>query len=201
MVWDWEYIVAAVLAVVLLLAVLYTVRRRRRRAPPFPYVRRVAMFSSEERAFLTLLDVAVGDDFRIFGKVRVADVLSVNSGIDPAFSLRAFIRIAAKHFDYVLCYRTNMRPVCAVELHVPGWENREHKNRFAFLARACMAARFPLVVFDAQRRYAPDEIRQMVLDALGTNLTFPSPRGQDAAAPERKAAETDDSLTLATQEN
>jgi hypothetical protein len=190
----WEYVAAVVFGA---LAIAYFFRRRtRRRVPPFPYVRRVAMFSSEERAFLTMLDLAVGEDFRIFGKVRVADVLAVNSSIDKSRSLNAFIRIAAKHFDYVLCYRTNMRPVCAIELHVPGWENREHKRRFAFLARACMAAHFPLVVFDAQRRYPPTEVRQMILDALGTNLPFPAGRQEIPGATEIKEALDKENLDI-----
>lgn len=170
---DWQYLA---LSIVPLLALVFF--HRRRTAMPkmseFPYVRRVAMFSPAERSFFRLLDLGLGKDYRIFSKVRVADVLLVPKGGDKEQRMRAYIRIASKHFDYVLCYHTDLRPICAIELTDFGNSGEEGRKRHAFVTRACRVANFPLVTFDAQRSYSPAAIRQQVLNVLGTNLPFPA---------------------------
>jgi hypothetical protein len=39
----------------------------------------------------------------VFGKVRVADVVETASGLRWSDRLRAFNRISAKHFDFLVC--------------------------------------------------------------------------------------------------
>lgn len=177
---DWQY--AALLAVPLFVLVfVYRRRTAAPKSPEFPYVRRAAMFSPAERAFFRLLDLGLGKDYRLFAKVRVADVLLVPKGGDKAQRMRPYIRIAAKHFDYLLCYHTDLRPVCAIELTDFSNSGDEGRARHAFLSRACRVANFPLVTFDAQRSYSPATIRQTVLDILGTNLPFPMPESMAPA--------------------
>jgi len=171
---DWQY--AALLVVPLfVLALVYRRQVVSPKVSEFPYVRRVAMFSPAERAFFRLLDLGLGKDYRIFCKVRVADVLLVPKGGDKEQRMRAFIRIASKHFDYLLCYHTDLRPICAIDLTDFGNSGDEGRKRHAFLTRACRVANFPLITFDAQRSYSPAAIRQAVLNQLGTNLPFPAP--------------------------
>lgn len=198
---DWQYAVL-LLVPLLALALIYRRRAASPKASEFPYVRRVAMFSPAERAFFRLLDLGLGKDYRIFCKVRVADVLLVPKGGDKSQRMRAYIRIASKHFDYVLCYHTDLRPICAIELTDFGNSGDEGRARHAFVTRACRVANFPLVSFDAQRSYSPAAIRQMVLNVLGTNLPFPTPEsvlpaehsapdslGGDSLANERELSE------------
>ena len=75
-----------------------------------------ALFSPAERSFLGVLDQAVGTDYRVFGKVRVADVASVKPGLGNSARQGALNRIAQKHFDFVVCGARDLNIVCAVEL-------------------------------------------------------------------------------------
>jgi len=83
----------------------------------FPYVPAKALFSPAERSFLGVLDQAVGPGHRVFGKVRVADLASVKSGLGTAARQGALNRVAAKHFDFVVCRASNLSVICAVELN------------------------------------------------------------------------------------
>src|SRR5690242_3951167 len=80
------------------------------------YVKQCHLFSPAERSFLSVLEEAVSDHYRVFGKVRVADVLEVKSGIDKRERRAALNRIISKHFDYVLCRKDDLSFVCAIEL-------------------------------------------------------------------------------------
>ncbi|WP_018231811.1 DUF2726 domain-containing protein [Thioalkalivibrio thiocyanodenitrificans] len=62
------------LAVVILVAVVaWKLRAGGGKATRYPYVKIEGLFSPAERSFLGVLDQAVGDEYRVFGKVRVAD--------------------------------------------------------------------------------------------------------------------------------
>ena len=65
---------------------------------------------------MTELDMAVGLQYRFFGKVRIADVAKVKQGLSRSSQQAALNRIAAKHFDFVICRRNDLSVVCAVEL-------------------------------------------------------------------------------------
>ena len=61
------------LLALLVLAIFWSRGRQQKR---LPYDVQETLFSPAERAFLGVLDLAVGDQARVFAKVRVADVLT-----------------------------------------------------------------------------------------------------------------------------
>jgi ssDNA-binding Zn-finger/Zn-ribbon topoisomerase 1 len=159
------------LLVVLALAVFF-VRKRKGdeqtgETESFPYVLGDVLFSPAERSFLGVLDQAVGADFRVFGKVRVADVVNVAKGTPKSLWQRAFNRISAKHFDYLLCRPTDLKPVCAIELNDQSHAKDERKGRDKFLEGVCASAGFPLVFLPARHAYTVTEICDQIAFAMG----------------------------------
>ena len=49
--------------------------------PEFPYKKLDVLFSPAERSFLGVLNQAVGKSAQIFGKVRVADIITPKKGM------------------------------------------------------------------------------------------------------------------------
>ena len=77
--WDDPVLLAAALAAgVLVVWLLVWLGSRRRRAEE--YQLRDWLFSPSERAFHTVLHDSVANHYRIFGKVRVADVITIEFG-------------------------------------------------------------------------------------------------------------------------
>lgn len=124
------------------------------------------MFSPAERSFLGVLDQAVGSEYRVFGKVRVADVASVKAGLGNAARQGALNRIAAKHFDFVVCRASDLTIVCAIELNDKSHASARAQARDELLGKVCDAIRLPLVTVPAKQSYAVADVRTLFEAAI-----------------------------------
>lgn len=160
----------ALLAVVFIfaLAVVAKLKKSGGAIRGFPYQPAKALFSPAERAFLGVLDRAVGPEHRVFGKVRVADVASVKPGLSAAARQGALNRVAMKHFDYVVCRANDLVVVCAVELNDKSHATPRAQARDEFVTSVCRAIHLPLVQIPAKQTYSMREVRAQFLAAIGT---------------------------------
>jgi len=125
-----------------------------------PYSLSDNLLSPTQHAFLGILEEAVGVDFRVFGKVRVDDVISMTGNSCPSAWRRMFDRVSARHFDFVLCRPDDLRPLCAVAL------NERSQDHGASLTEVCDGARLPLVFFPTRRGYSTAEVREAIFRVL-----------------------------------
>lgn len=163
------WLLIALFVVMLLTLAVLKARNASVSEKDFPYVAEKPLFTAAERAFFSVLDQAIGNEYRIFGKVRVADILSVKKGGGKG----AFFRISAKHFDFVLCRPDDLRPVCVIELNDQSHVRSERKGRDEFLSNACQAAGLPLIWQPAQRSYVAADVLAKVRGVLSirSNVT------------------------------
>jgi hypothetical protein len=131
-----------------------------RRGPAaFPYQKEPALFTPAERSFLSVLDSALGPQFRILGKVRLADVIKVQSGLGGSARQQAFNRIQSKHLDFVICDPNDLSVKFVVELDDSSHQQSHRQARDAFLDKALAAAGVPVFHFAVKRTYSMPEIR------------------------------------------
>ena len=133
----------------------------------FPYRPAKTLFSPAERSFLGVLDQAVGTDYRVFGKVRVADVATVKLGLSNSARQCALNRIAQKHFDFVVCGARDLNIVCAVELNDSSHSSQRAQARDELLVKVCQVINLPLLQVPAKQSYAPQDLRTQFLAAVG----------------------------------
>lgn len=133
----------------------------------FPYTKNQTLFSPAERSFLGVLEQAVGDEFSVFGKVRIADVVSVQSTANRSAWKRAFNRISAKHFDYVVCSKSDLSVVCVVELDDKSHQQRKRQERDAFVEGLCRVVSLPFLQIPAQRAYSISEVHLKFAEVTG----------------------------------
>src|SRR5207245_3737724 len=139
-------------------ALLVTIANRRRRRSPY---QRRQFLSAAERSFFGVLVQAVSDEYLVFAKVRVADLLRVRPGErEPQAHLN---RIIAKHVDFVLCDRESIAPVLAIELDDSSHSERNRPERDKFLDDAFSGAELSLVRVPARRTYDPAGLRAEIL--------------------------------------
>ena len=132
----------------------------------FPYQPAKPLFSAAERSFLGVLDQAVGPEHRVFGKVRVADVAAVKSGLGNSARQGALNRIAAKHFDFLVCRSGDLSVVCAVELNDKSHASQRAQARDELLANVCRVINLPLLTVPAKAAYSPQDVRVQFLAAV-----------------------------------
>ena len=109
----------AVIFVLIVLIFLVVARQQRSRntGRSIIYKQQPILFTPAERSFLGVLDLAVGKDFRLFGKVRVGDLLAPQTGLNRANHQVALNKINRKHLDFVLCDPGDLTVLCAIELN------------------------------------------------------------------------------------
>lgn len=156
------------IAVAALLLVLFrTMSGQRGKSLRPGYQKRDFLFTPEERLFLAALRDAVGEDYDIFGKVRIEAVLTPRPGSGRANAREdEFEAIAAQHFPFLLCRKADLAIACAVQLldhSLAGTSSRESED---LLRPACQAAGLPLVGFEAGPLYDPHEIREAIAAAV-----------------------------------
>ncbi len=134
--------------------------------PPFPYVPAEALLTPAETAFFEVLVEAVGDDFALFSKVRLADVIVPRPGLTNKFRMRAFNRISAKHLDFVVCDPEAYTVLGVIELDDSSHELEARRLRDEFIDGALEAAGIPILHVPAQRRYSAEKLREQVIDSL-----------------------------------
>lgn len=158
--------IAVVLVFFLLVAVLVSKQRSGNAAGDLSYKRQPVLFTPAERSFLGVLDLAVGNDFRVFGKVRVGDLLAPQNGLTNGQRKTALNKINYKHFDFVLCKPDDLFVLCAIELNDKSHQQKNRQERDEFLLSACRSAGFPLIMFDARHAYSPAEVSATIAAAL-----------------------------------
>lgn len=124
------------------------------------------LFTPAERSFLSILDSAVSNNYRIFGKVRVADVISPKKGMDRKNWQAAFNKISAKHFDYVLCCKDTLKVVAVIELDDKSHKKKSSQARDKFLESACESANLKLVRFPAKASYKVSEVSEKIENTI-----------------------------------
>jgi hypothetical protein len=131
-----------------------------------PYVKTAPLFTAAERSLLGVLEQAVGADFRIFGKVRVADVVSVRTTQSRSVYQTAFNRIRAKHFDFILCNKDDLSVVVAIELNDRSHDKTSRQERDRFLEGVCKSVALPFIQLQARNRYSVVELRERIHGTL-----------------------------------
>ena len=133
------------------------------------YTRLDTLFSPAEHRFLKVLLQTMPSQVLVFGKVRVADVLTPRKYLDRRQWNQQFCKISSKHFDFVLIDRNTARLLCAIELDDRSHKRSDRVRRDHFLNAACQSAGFPLLRWPVKSHYDRNEIRRRIADALSPN--------------------------------
>lgn len=152
-----EYLL--ILFIVALVAVALLAARVSENYAPYPYQKRTdAFYSAAEDSFLTLLQQGCGQEYRVFPKVRLDEVVTVRTqSLSHSAKRDAQQKINNRLLDYILCDRQNMRVVAVIELE-PVESHPTQAKRNWFLKNTLAAAGLPFLRFKARPGYRADEL-------------------------------------------
>ena len=134
--------------------------------PDLPYVAAPALLTAAERNFFLVLRQAVAAEFQLFAKVRLGDIIQVQSGVSGKRRFAAFGRIASKHADFVLCDPRSFATRLVIELDDRSHARADRRERDQFFDAALKVAAVPVLRVPVRRAYATDEIRRLVQEAI-----------------------------------
>lgn len=154
-----EWLIALIFLIAVIIALL---KKPIESITEFPYKCQPNLFSPAERSFYGVLSQAIKDDTTVFGKIRIADVVNVKTGLNRKNWQIAFNRIAKKHFDFVLCSKDDLSVLGVVELDDKSHNSKKQKERDRFIEGVCKASGIVLFRFDVRAGYKISEIRSVL---------------------------------------
>jgi hypothetical protein len=122
----------------------------------------VALLTAAERSFFGVLQQAVASDYKIFAKVRLADIVRPVRSSSRSGWQAAFNRITGKHVDFVLCDSERLRVIGVVELDDSTHARFERGVRDGLVDSALADAGIPVLRIPARESYSPAQIRDLV---------------------------------------
>lgn len=122
----------------------------------YPYQARNYLFSRAEKSFLGVLEQALGEEYRVFGKVRMEDLMFVKKGTKNRQGARN--RIRSRHIDFVICRKNDLSIQFLMELDDKSHDNSKRAESDEFKNAACQAAGIKLVRIRAQSSYSLNEV-------------------------------------------
>jgi len=153
-----SWIILLLLLIIFFLA-LALFKKTDRKAPlDFPYQSKDVLCSPAERSFLGALDKIVGKRYRIFAKVRLADIIDVQKGLSVSARQSAVNRIAGEHIDFIVCNANDLSILGAIELDDKTHRGRGRHERDQFLDRTLKAAGVPVLRIKTQSSYSIKDI-------------------------------------------
>lgn len=137
------------------------------------YYLRKSLFTPAERSFLGVLEPNLPPAIRVFGKVRLEDILGVKAGLERGERQAARNRINRKHVDFLLVRANDLSPVAGIELDDSSHEEEDRQQRDAFVDSAFASAGLPLLHFLVQKAYNPVDLRTKIASAIAAPSSEP----------------------------
>lgn len=139
--------------------------------------RRGRFLTTAENNFFECLSNALSEDFHIFTKVAMLDVMEPSPAVGLLRSKKIRNRLTSECLDYVLCKKQDMSIFGVVELEDFDKQNRKSAmaERESLISAVCKAAHLRLFYFDVGQDYHGVDIRRLVTGhSSPTNSRFES---------------------------
>tara|TARA_R110001583_G_scaffold1152_11_gene9571 strand:- start:2544 stop:3194 length:651 start_codon:yes stop_codon:yes gene_type:complete len=176
-----EIILFALISLIVIVGVLAS--RLNDNSFPFPFDSKPSVFTPAEKNFQNLLEQAMGSNYRIINRVKLSDIVTIRNGVSNRASQSAASNAEGKYLDFVICERTTMKLLGAVDL--VDTQGRGYKiKKDWFISGALEAASVPHVRIKVKANYTLDEIRACINSRLlGNSSPLPKVKGKIIPAP------------------
>ncbi len=134
---------------------------------PYPFVRKKEMYTQVESAFLSLLERAVGDNYRIVSRVKLSDVIDCKPGLSNKSKRIALGKSKNKQLDYVLLDKNKLTIVAAVDLVNNANKGGHKAQKDWFVSGALETAGIPHIRMKVKSGYRVEDVRNAILFKLG----------------------------------
>jgi len=162
---------------ILVLAILFVLKKTKpaEKTDGFSFEKRESLFTPAERSFLGVLDQVLDKRYRVFGKVRLDDLVKPGKGISQSRRTTAQNKTRMKHVDFVVCSAADLAVIGVIELDDKSHDRKDRVVRDKFVDQACESAGIPLVHIEAQKGYRLEEVRTKLFAAFKLIDVKPEP--------------------------
>lgn len=133
-----------------------------------PYTKIKYLFSVAELKFFELLKEIIGDNYYIFPKVRICDIIEPKNKSDYS----TFNRIKSKHVDFLLCTKNPITSKIIIELDDKSHNAPSRQSRDKFVDEIFANAEIPIVHINVQYSYNKEVITKKLQEAYKTKYVI-----------------------------
>lgn len=150
----WIYIIAGL---ILLFGILKRIKvfdaiSAKKTPTKFPYQKRDYLLTIAERKFYDVLSkIAEEQNYLVFAKVRLEDLLWLPKNTENRLKWRGYVR--SRHIDFVLCNKENIRPLLAIELDDSSHQREDRIERDERVDRILRDSGLPILHVRTQNFY------------------------------------------------
>lgn len=162
------------LAVAKLLGLLPTPRSGAIRTNVDCYVLFNSMLTPAERSFLGVLDALDLTGYRVYAKVRLADIVGIKAGMNGSARQAALNRITGKHVDFLIVRQDDGAPVLALELDDSSHERADRRERDVFVDKVYASVGLASLHLQARRTYVLADVRSAIEAAMRGVKGYPA---------------------------
>lgn len=133
-----DYVIPAfiIFLISLILIKLYSLSKKER----LPYVRRPLLTQNELSFYKKLKPVAEMYDLHILAKIRMADIVGIQTGLSREERAKYFNKIKSKHVDFALVEPDTLEIVALIELDDSSHKQKDRIERDSFVDSAYTTA-------------------------------------------------------------
>jgi len=162
--------------IVALLAVLATVffARRSIKQTDYRFQKVSRIMNPSEKNFYECLIEDLGQDYEVFCKVEMNQVLKPKGSASAAKSAIQSLTQRGGFFDFVICVRSDMSIYGVIELENFNKTKRgaDEKEREVFINRLCELANLKLFIFDVQQSYHNVDLKKLITGVVSESKKF-----------------------------
>ncbi|MDO6695124.1 DUF2726 domain-containing protein [Aliiglaciecola sp. 3_MG-2023] len=134
----------------------------------FPFKRKASLLTHTELSFLDLIESAMGQRYRVLCRTRLSEIVSLRQNTDKRAAKHALIKASSRQLDFVLCHKSDMSPVMAIDLVHNGGKDGYKTQRDWYVTSALDAARIPHLRIKVKSGYTKAELKECIDAKLAT---------------------------------
>lgn len=125
----------------------------------YPYISCGSILTPTELAFFKALVPVINEQWHIFTKVRLEDIINVKPGLERKVAYGFRGRIKSRHIDFVLCDKDTLEILMCIELDDSSHQRKDRIERDKFVDKALRDADLTIIHIPAHRSYSEDYLR------------------------------------------
>ena len=135
----------------------------------FLYERTEQLMTPSENEFFRTLNEVAGDRYYIFPQIHLSSLFT-NKTYGRYYKL-GFQRINRMSVDYVLCDKTTLKPIYAIELDDPSHNKPARQSRDAAVEQIFEDMDMPLIRFTDYQNLTKDQIIERFVEAAHNDMS------------------------------
>ncbi len=128
----------------------------------YPYTKKQYILSPAEYSFYKALILHMPEQLIIMAKMRVADIIDIEKGLDKSQRSSAWNRIKSKHFDFVILDKKTCTVQSIIELDDSTHNSKKAEKNDTLKNKACEAAGITMHRIPVKRGYTASDLCALI---------------------------------------